>query len=361
MAKGDRWWEDEEEDSPKEKVEEMLDKAEVNRLRREEELAQAKHDAEIAELERRELEAKGRQSEVTESSSVNEIAEKTIPSEIQVDSSSRELEGGVLGLWWLTPMEAVSIGISGILVIFFFGMGTVVSAGESEWLQTEATITKSEHGWEVYEVEECYDEYDCYYYDVIDCFGYLDYSYIVDDMEYVGLDRYIMIYTTEDYVGAEYDCADEFENMTYSVGSQIPIWYDTKNPEKSSFEEYFPGSVVLFFCCVPIFLLLLVVTLLNARFSNTPKFTYSFNQGFSGSNQNGDVVVHHHHHGGNYGSRMGGLFAPLMIGRRRGRLGGRSGRSVSRRRISGGGRSRGGGRGGGGRGGGGRGGGGRGR
>ena len=44
MAKGDRWWEDEEEDSPKEKVEEMLDKAELNRLRREEELAQAKHE-----------------------------------------------------------------------------------------------------------------------------------------------------------------------------------------------------------------------------------------------------------------------------------------------------------------------------
>ena len=95
---------------------------------------------------------------------MSEIVEKTVPSEIQVDSNSRELEGGVLGLWWLTPMEAVSIGISGMLVIFFFGMGTVVSAGESEWLQTDATITKSEHGW-VYEVEECYDEYDCYYYD----------------------------------------------------------------------------------------------------------------------------------------------------------------------------------------------------
>ena len=97
------------------------------------------------------------------------------------------------------------------------------------------------------------------------------------------------------------------------------------------------------------------MTLLNARFSNTPKFTYSFNQGFSGPNQDGDVVVHHHHHGGNYGSRMGGRFGPLMIGRRRGRLGGKSERFVSRRRISGGGRSRGGGRGGGGRGGGGRG------
>ena len=67
MAKGDRWWEDEEEDSPKETVEEMLDNAELNRLRREEELAQAKHDAEIAELERREVEARGKQSKVTES------------------------------------------------------------------------------------------------------------------------------------------------------------------------------------------------------------------------------------------------------------------------------------------------------
>ncbi len=351
MAKGDRWWEDEE-DSPKEKVEEMLDKTELNKLRREEELAQAKHDAEIAELERRELEAKGEQRKVAESPAPNEIVKNTIPSEIQLDPNSRELEGGVLGLWWLTPMEAFSIGISGMLVIFFFGMGSVVSAGESEWLKTDASITKSEHGWTVYEVEDC-DEYDCYYYDVIDCYGYLDYSYIVDGIEYVGLDRYIILYTSEDYVGAEYDCADEYENKTFSVSNQISIWYDTDNPEDSSFEEYFPGSLVLFFCCVPIFLLLLVVTLLNARFSNTPKFTYSFNEGSGDTDQTGDVVVHHHHHGGNYAG-MGTRFWPFRIGSRRGRVGRGYERSVSRRKISGGGRSRGGGRGGGGRGGGGR-------
>ena len=254
---------------------------------------------------------------------------------------------GVLGLWWLSPGEAVSIGLAAMLTIFFFGMGSIVASGEPEWEATDGTILKSEHGWEVWET--C-DDYECW--DEIDCYAYVDYSYRVNDVEYVKIDRYQGMWTEYDYQGAEFDCEHDVETDIFPVGGYVQVWFDVEEPGNSELNAPVDPSIVIFFCCMPIFLLILVVTLVNARFSNGPK--YSEVSAVPG--HPGHTVVHHHHGGGGPGNFV--FFGGVR--------GGRGGRRHFRRKIASGGRSRGGGggrsRGGGGRsrGGGGRGGGGRG-
>jgi hypothetical protein len=313
MAKdsSDRWW-DKEDPDPKEEVEEMINESEVKRLRREEELAQAEHGAKLAELERREAVAKGTPPPVV--------------SEVPVGMGN---DRGVLGLWWLSPGEAVSIGLAGMLTLFFFGMGSLVAAGESEWAPTDGTILKSEHGWEVW--ENC-DDYDCW--DEIECYAYVDYSYRVNEIEYVKIDVYQDMWIDYDYQGAEFDCADHVEIDRFPVGGVVQVWYDIEKPGDSELDEPISSSIIIFFCCMPIFLLILVVTLVNARFSNGPK--YSEVSAVPG--QPGHSVVHHHHGGRGWGS--GNFF---FFGGVRGR---RGGRRHFRRKVTGGGRSR---RGGGGR------------
>jgi len=313
MAKdsSDRWW-DKEDPDPKEEVEEMINESEVKRLRREEELAQAEHEAKLAELERREAVAKGTPPPVV--------------SEVPVGMGNG---GGVLGLWWLSPGEAVSIGIAAMLTLFFFGMGSLVADGEPEWATTDGTILKSEHGWEVW--ENC-DDYECW--DEIDCYAYVDYSYRVNEIEYVKVDVYQDMWIDYDYEGAEFDCEDDVEIHRFPVEGFVQVWYDVENPGDSELDEPVDASIVLFFCCMPIFLLILVVTLVNARFSNGPKYSeVSAVQG-----QPGHAVVHHHHGGRGWGSGNFFFFGGVP--------GGRGGRRHFRRKVTGGGRSR---RGGGGR------------
>ena len=311
----DRWW-DKEDPDPKEEVEEMINESEIKRLRREEELAQAEHEAKLAELERREAVAKGTPPPVV--------------SEVPVGMGNG---GGVLGLWWLSPGEAVSIGIAAMLTLFFFGMGSLVADGEPEWATTDGTILKSEHGWEVW--ENC-DDYECW--DEIDCYAYVDYSYRVNEVEYVKVDVYQDMWIDYDYQGAEFDCEDDVEIHRFPVEGFVQVWYDVENPGDSELNEPVDASIVLFFCCMPIFLLILVVTLVNARFSNGPKYSeVSAVQG-----QPGHAVVHHHHGGGGSGNFF--FFGGVP--------GGRGRRRHFRRRVASGGRSRrssGGSRGGGGR------------
>ena len=310
----DRWW-DKEDTVPKEEVEKIINESEIKRLSREEELAQAEHEAKLAELEKRERTAKG----------VPETPLATGGGGQSTDPSV----GGVLGRWWLSPGEAVSIGLAGMLTLFFFGMGSIVTAGESEWNSTDGTILKSEHGWEVW--ENC-DDYECW--DEIECYAYVDYSYRINEFEYVKIDVYLDMYTEMDYQGAEYNCADYVEIDRFPVGGVVQVWYDTENPGDSNLDKPISGSIIIFFCCMPFFLLILVVTLVNARFSNGPK--YSEVSAVPG--QPGHSVVHHHHGGRGWGS--GNFF---FFGGGRGR---RGGRRHFRRKVTGGGRSR---RGGGGR------------
>ena len=305
----DRWW-DKEDPGSKEEVEKMINESEVKRLRREEELAQAEHEAKMAELERRESDAKGTPPPVV----------------VSEDPVRMENGGGVLGLWWLSPGEAVSIGIAAMLTLFFFGMGSLVAEGEPKWAETDGTILKSEHGWEVWET--C-DDYECW--DEIDCYAYVDYSYRVNEVEYVKVDVYQDMWIDYDYQGAEFDCEDDVEILRFPVEGFVQVWYDVENPGNSELNEPVDASIVLFFCCMPIFLLILVVTLVNARFSNAPKYS----QVSAVPGQPGHTVVHHHHGGGGWGLRN---FVWIDRGR-----GGRGGRRHFRRKIASGGRSRGGG------------------
>ena len=311
----DRWW-DKEDPDPKEDVEKMINESEVKRLRREEELAQAEHEAKMAELERREADAKGMS-----------------PPVVSEDPVRMGNDRGVLGLWWLSPGEAVSIGLAAMLTLFFFGMGSIVKAGEIDWATTDGTILKSEHGWEVWET--C-DDYECW--DEIDCYAYVDYSYRVNEVEYVKVDRYQDVWTEYDYQGAEFDCEYDVETEIFPVGGYVQVWFDVEEPGNSELSAPIDPSIVIFFCCMPIFLLILVVTLVNARFSNGPKYSeVSAVQG-----QPGHAVVHHHHGGGGSGNFF--FFGGVP--------GGRGRRRHFRRRVASGGRSRrssGGSRGGGGR------------
>ena len=320
-----RWW-DKEDPDPKEEVEEMINESEVKRLRREEELAQAEHETKLAELERREADAKGTHTPV-------------VVSEVPAGMGN---DRGVLGLWWLSPGEAVSIGLAAMLTLFFFGMGSIVKAGEIDWATTDGTVLKSEHGWEVWET--C-DDYECW--DEIDCYAYVDYSYRVNEVEYVKVDVYQDMWIDYDYQGAEFDCEDDVEIHRFPVEGFVQVWYDVENPGDSELNEPVDASIVLFFCCMPIFLLILVVTLVNARFSNGPK--YSEVSAVPG--HQGNAVVHHHHGGRGWGSGNFFFFGGVP-GRRGGRRrfrrkvtgGGRSRRGGGGRSRSGGGRSRGGGR-----------------
>ena len=330
----DRWWEKEEPNS-KEKVEEMINESEIERLRREEELSQAEHEAELAELEKRERIAKGEAGKLVATSDGGQPTDSSV--------------GGVLGLWWLSPGEAVAIGISAMLVVFFFGMGSIVSESESEWYQTEAEIVAKFPGWDFIEIEECYedswgDTYCDYYYD-IDCWADLDVNYFVGMMEYDGEADGYRVYSEPDYEGAELDCVDYVENETLAIGSMVTLWYDSEDPRDIRVSPPQYVGWIIFFCCGPIFLLILVVTLVNARFSNAPKNFYIADSTGAVRTQSGHFhtpnVVHHHHHGGGRG---------WFFGRGRG-SGGRTSRRT--RRVSSGGGRGGGGRGGGGRGGGG--------
>ena len=366
MAKEERWW-DEEKDT-KEKVEELLDDAEIKRLEREEELAQAEHEAKLAALREKESQASGVPVSEAPGETLVEVVTGGVGGDMDGDGVlsdqerkekiAKETGGGVFGLWWLSKGEAFSIGVASMLAVFFFGMGTVVASGQSEWNTTEAEILENYPGYSWIEYEDCYedswgDTYCDYWYE-LECWADIDVSYTVASSEYTAeVDRY-PITILDEYEGAEDDCLQFEVNEAIPIGSTVTLYYDTEDPTDI---RVFPPSdvgVIIFFCCMPIFLIILIVTIVNARFSNAPKYVFSP----SGERQpyhDGSNVVHHHHHGG-YG---GGRWGPRFYFGRPSR--GRRVRSRSRRVSSGGGRrSGGGGRGGGGRGGGCRGGGGRG-
>ena len=347
----DQWWKDdsEEEVGAKEKVEDLLNDAEIKRLEREEELAQAEHEAKLAALREKESQASGiplsgapdeTLVEVFASGAGGDVDGDGILSDREKDKIAKETGGGVFGLWWLSKGEAFSIGVAAMLSVFFFGMGTIVASGESEWLTTEAEILESYPGFDWIEYEDCYedswgDTYCDYWYE-LECWADIDVSYAVASSEYTAeVDRY-PITTLGDYEGAEDDCMQFEVNEAIPIGSTVTLYYDTEDP--ADIRTYPPSDVgvIIFFCCLPIFLLILIVTIVNARFSNAPKYVYAPSSGGQ-SHHDGSNVVHHHHHGGFGGGRWGPRF---YFGRpsRGGRI-----RSRSRRVSSGGGRRSGGG------------------
>ena len=180
MAEDERWWihdEEEGEESSKESVEEALNKAETERIQRDKEMEEARHELELARIKSEKGELEDEDGQTT---------------------NLREEHGGVLGFWWLTPTEAVTIGLSTMLVVFFLGMGTYISGDEPKWMAAEAEILEKYPGYDFIEHEEC-DDWGCDYWTEIECWADLDVSYSVDGVNYTGEADGYWLYTEPDY------------------------------------------------------------------------------------------------------------------------------------------------------------------
>jgi len=353
----DRWWGKDKPkdgvDGPPQEDDDSEEGAPTSDDARKEEIAQAEHEAKMAQIELVESEAKRKLA----------WSEKTTPMVYDVDRDgdgeitreekiAHETGGGVMGLWWLTPEEAVTIGVAAMLVIFTLGMGTVISTDDVMWEIGEAEVLLGTSWWEEeYETEDClYDEYndeyyDCYYYYQYECGADVVYGFITaDGVVYSGEDG-VTLGWWDDY------CLEEVEFNVLPTGSTVTVWYDKEKPENNQLNEPGAYGFIIWFCCMPFFLLLLIVTLVNARFSNAPKdFDYGESKIVDGTpgmfSQGGAVSgggVHYQHHGRwGWGRRMFGRPRRIHRGRSRVRTGGRS--SGGRRSTGGGRRSGGGGR-----------------
>ena len=348
----DRWWDKDKPSDEGDISEEAAGNQEDSESEkvRKEELAQAEHEAKLAQIKVIEAEAKKRIAHSEQSTRMVYEVDRDGDGEItREEKIAHETGGGVLGFWWLTGEEAVTIGVSAMLVIFTLGMGMLISSQEVEWeVSNEGTVLPGTSWWEdEYEIEDClYDEYtgeeyDCIYYYEYECGADVVYEFTSEGA----------IYSDEDVISLGFwgdYCLEEVEFNILPLGSTIEVWYEKGNPENAQLNSPVETGFIIWLCCMPFFLLILMVTLINARFSNTPKYT-DLGQGVIGEcapgtegNGGGSVgVVHHHHHDRwGWGRRM---FLGPRGGHRtrtRRRSGGRSSggrRSTGGRRTSGGG------------------------
>ena len=342
MSSGDQWWK--EDLDSEERIQEMLDKSEENRIRREEELEQAKHDVKIAELEKREREAN---RGITLDNSTNSLRT------IDEDSKSTEIhDGGILGIWWLSSGEAVAIGLGGVFLIITIIGGIMAISNSDSFEEVNGEIVGKYPGWKWIENEECFDDGYCSYYYDLECYVDLNIQILgslnQNWSNYAGnpesvLDGYIfrsdgnVIANLGDYDGAEQDCLDYGLNETFELGSTITLFYNTENPMDIRISDPLitavSTSAISGGCCLTIFLVLI----LNSRFSNAPMVNTDLVSDKRNTND-GDVHIHHHH---GITSRFG--FARKRGHRRRNsRIISRNRRNSQRQRNDGGGRSGGG-------------------
>ena len=115
MAEDERWWvhdDEKEEESSKETVEDAMNKAEAEKIQREEEMAEARHELELAriEAEKKRLGTKDSGSEKPRVDSEGDGEEVAQPPMVTGNS-------GVLGLWWRSEGEVVVVAITSVLAI----------------------------------------------------------------------------------------------------------------------------------------------------------------------------------------------------------------------------------------------------
>ncbi len=347
----DRWWDEgkpeEEGDASEGDAANKQDSA-YDEVRKEE-LEQAEHEAKLAQTKAIEAEAKRKIAHSEQSTRMVYEVDRDGDGEItREEKIAHETGGGVLGFWWLSREEAVTIGVSAMLVIFTLGMGMAISSLEADWeVSDDGTVLLGTAWWEEeYEMEDClYDDYNDEYYDCIVYYEYECGAEVVYEFTAEGA-----IYSDEDviFLGTWGDyCLEEVEFNELPLGSTVNVWYEKGNPENSQLNPPSEAGFIIWLCCTPFFLLLLVITLINARFSNAPKYT-DLGNGVIGESAPGKQgigassgVVHHHYGQWGWGRRM---FLGPRGGHRvrtRRRSGGRTsgGRSsTGGRRSSGGGR-----------------------
>ena len=257
----DKWWNsaDEEEKSPKEEINDLLNEAEKKRLQREEEIAEAEHKLKISQLQNLTSDAVNGPGlgipEVgpdgnlinSESSNIPKIKNpmgnnnlnnlKSGEDEEIVKQTSFSLPN------WLSPGELIFVSIALILTIGSSILMTyqftnqvdweltdakLIGSDDIQWMEINATI-ENETGWfedvsqRSYTYEDCYyddygDEYcDTYteWYDYFVCYADLNLSYSLDGVSYINWQ-----YTPE--ITGEWPCLEDIE-FYFQIGDNVSI------------------------------------------------------------------------------------------------------------------------------------------
>ena len=257
----DKWWKsaDEEEKSTKEEVNDLLNEAEIKKLQREEEIAEAEHKLKLSQLKNLTSDAVNGPDlgipEVgpdgnlinSESSNIPKIKNPMRNNNLNNLKSGKGEEihkqTGFSLPDWLSPGELIFVTIALILTIgssiFMTYQFTnqvdweltdakLIGSDGIQWIEINATI-ENETGWfedvsqRSYTYEDCYyddygDEYcDTYteWYDYFVCYADLNLSYSLDGISYVNWQ-----YTPE--ITGEWPCLEDIE-FYFQIGDNVSI------------------------------------------------------------------------------------------------------------------------------------------
>ena len=259
----ERWWDDEEEKTTKQTVEDLMNEAEIKRIQREEELKEAEHRAKMAKI----MDSETGTSQVPGSEDGMLILNPDEESDgDKVFESSTRLGGS--DHWLLEdPGYTVIALILGLGLIATSVMAVASDGTKDQWAETRAEVLEKYPGYDWVEYEDCYtddwgDEY-CEYWYELDCWTDLDVSYSVDNITYSSEVDHFPVTTYQDYEGAEYDCFDYVENGTMPIGSLVTLYYNIDDPGDVRPDPPW-DDIFGFFLCGIIQLILLIVVLIIA-------------------------------------------------------------------------------------------------
>ena len=258
----EKWWNsaDDEEKSPKEEINDLLNEAEKRKLEREEEIAEAEHKLKLSQINN--LKSDGVKGpglgipEVGQDGNIIDPSKSNIPrikdpkKEINLDEFKPGEDGVItkkgtpLSLPdWLSPGELIFVSIallltigSSILMTYQFTNqvdweltdAKLIGSDDIQWIEVNATI-ENDTGWfedveeRSYTYEDCYTDYDGYevcdqyteYYDYYTCYADLNLSYTIDGVSYVNWQ-----YTPE--IRGEWLCMEDIEYY-FQIGDNVTI------------------------------------------------------------------------------------------------------------------------------------------
>ena len=257
----DKWWNpaDEEEKSPKEEINDLLNEAEKKRLQREEEIAEAEHKLKLSQLNALTSDSVNGPGlgipEVGPDGNLINSGSSTIPkiTNPMENINSNDSKSGGDGTMakgtsfslpdWLSPGELIFVSIALLLTIGTSLLMTyqftnqvdweltdakLIGSDDIQWIEVNATI-ENDTGWfedveeRSYWYEDCYTDYDGYevcdqyteYYDYYTCYADLNLSYTIDGVSYVNWQ-----YTPE--IMGEWPCLEDIE-FYFQIGDNVSI------------------------------------------------------------------------------------------------------------------------------------------
>ena len=165
----ERWWDDEEEKTTKQTVEDLMNEAEIKRIQREEELKEAEHRKKMAKLT--DSETGTSQVSGSEDGMLITNPDEEMDGGKVFDSSTRV---GGSDHWLLEdPGYTVVAVILGLGLIATSVMAVASGGTKDQWAETRAEVLEKYPGYDWVEYEDCYtddwgDEY-CEYWYELDC------------------------------------------------------------------------------------------------------------------------------------------------------------------------------------------------